>query len=109
MPLVAFQPLKPAAGGTLNGLSRDREQVRTAGRILCYRSRAWWLTRTHEGLRVCVRTKRKPQISPLRYPGFPVDLDGVGRPHAPFLKRKAHTRPCLAPRRRKSGFASVGM
>jgi hypothetical protein len=38
-----------------------------------------------------------------------VDLDGVGGPHAPFLKRKAHTRPCLALRGRKSGFAPVGM
>jgi hypothetical protein len=65
--------------------------------------------------------KRKPQISPLRYapvemtnlwwdeilrfhessvelqipwlrsPGFPVELGGVDGPHAPFLKRKAHT------------------
>ena len=51
----------------------------------------------------------EPQVPPLRFPGFPVDLDGVGGPHAPFLKRKAHTRPCLAQRGRKSGFASVGM
>jgi hypothetical protein len=27
------------------------------------------------------------------YSGFPVDLTGVGELHAPFLKRKAHTRP----------------
>src|ERR1700685_3246784 len=33
---------------------------------------------------------------PLRYPGFPVDLDGVGGPHAPFLKSKTHTWLCLA-------------
>ena len=45
-------------------------------------------TRTHEGLRVCVRTKRKPQISPLRYPGFPVDVGGVGKHHAPFFKER---------------------
>jgi hypothetical protein len=51
----------------------------------------------------------EPQVPPLRYPGFPVDVDGVGGPHAPFLKRKAHTRPCLALRGRKSGFAPVGM
>jgi hypothetical protein len=42
-------------------------------------------------------------------PGFPVGLDGVGGLHAPFLKRKAHTWLCLAPRGRKSGFAPVGM
>jgi hypothetical protein len=29
--------------------------------------------------------QRKPQISPLRYPGFPVDLDDVGEVHAAFL------------------------
>ena len=46
---------------------------------------------------------------PLRYPGFPVDLDGVGGPHARFLKRKAHTWACLALRGRKSGFATVGV
>jgi hypothetical protein len=28
----------------------------------------------------------------LRSPGFPVEFRGVGEPHAPFLKRKAHTR-----------------
>ena len=50
-----------------------------------------------------------PQIPPLRYPGFPVGLDGVGGLHAPFLKRKAHTWLCLALRDRKSGFAPVGM
>src|SRR5258708_6992495 len=49
------------------------------------------------------------QIPPLRYPGFPVDVGGVGRSHAPFLKRKAHTRLCPVLRGRKSGFASVGM
>jgi hypothetical protein len=27
------------------------------------------------------------QIPPLRYPGFPVDLGGVGELHAPFLRR----------------------
>jgi hypothetical protein len=54
-------------------------------------------------------TNGAPQIPPLRYPGFPVGLDGVGGLHAPFLKRKAHTWLCLALRGRKSGFASVGM
>jgi hypothetical protein len=51
----------------------------------------------------------EPQVPPLRFPRFPVNLDGVGGPHAPFLKRKAHTRPCIALRGRKSGFAPVGM
>jgi hypothetical protein len=27
----------------------------------------------------------KPQISPLRYPGFPVGIGGVGELHAAFL------------------------
>ena len=49
------------------------------------------------------------QVPPLRYPGFPVDLGGVGRSHAPFLKRKAHTRLCPVLRGRKSGYAPVGM
>jgi hypothetical protein len=30
---------------------------------------------------------------------------GVGKHHAPFLKRKAHTRPCPVLRGRKSGYA----
>ena len=33
---------------------------------------------------VCVRTKKKPQISPLPSPGFPVEFGGVGNPHGPF-------------------------
>jgi hypothetical protein len=32
--------------------------------------------------RACVRTKKKPQISPLRYPEFPVEFGGVGELHA---------------------------
>jgi hypothetical protein len=47
-------------------------------------------TLTHEGLRVCVRTKRKPQISPLRYLGFPVEFGGVCDLHAAFLTKAAH-------------------
>ena len=35
--------------------------------------------------RGCVRTEKKPQISPLRYPGFPVEFGGVGDLHAAFL------------------------
>ena len=33
-----------------------------------------------------MRSKRKPQNSPLRYPGFPVEFGGVGDLHAAFLK-----------------------
>ena len=49
------------------------------------------------------------QIPPLRSPGFPVELRGVGALHAPFPNRKAHTRLCLVERGRKSGYAPVGM
>src|ERR1700678_3077273 len=72
-------------------------------------------SRLRMGFRVCVRTpefgkpKGAPQIPPLRYPGFPVELGGVGALHAPFPYRKAHTRPCPVQRGRKSGYAPVGM
>jgi hypothetical protein len=49
------------------------------------------------------------QIPPLRSPGFPVDLGGVGALHAPFPYRNAHTRPCPVQRGRKSGYAPAGM
>ena len=55
--------------------------------------------------RIGVKGKTADPSTPL--PGFPVGLDGVGGPHAPFLKRKAHTWPCLALRGRKSGFATI--
>src|ERR1700677_2630520 len=32
--------------------------------------------------------KKKPQIPPLRYPGFPVRLGGVGELHAAFLTER---------------------
>jgi hypothetical protein len=32
-----------------------------------------------------LRTEKKPQISPLRYPGFPVEIGGAGQFHAAFL------------------------
>ena len=51
--------------------------------------------------------KQKLQIPPLRYPGFPVEVGGVGKHHAPFLRRKAHTRSCPVLRGRKSGYAPV--
>jgi len=31
---------------------------------------------------------KKPQVSPLRCPGFPVDVGGVGKHHAPFFKER---------------------
>ena len=37
------------------------------------------------------RFRREPQVAPLRYPGFPVELGGVGELHAPFLRKGAHT------------------
>ena len=46
------------------------------------------------GFRVCVRTpelgspKGAPQIPPLRSPGFPVELGGVGAVHAPFFTER---------------------
>jgi hypothetical protein len=49
------------------------------------------------------------QVPPLRSPGFPVDLGGVGALHAPFSYRKAHTRPCPVQRGMKSGYAPAGM
>jgi hypothetical protein len=51
----------------------------------------------------------KPRISPLRYPGFPVQVGGVGKHHAPFLKER-RTR-CLVQYRvaGKSGYAPVEM
>jgi hypothetical protein len=61
------------------------------------------------GFGVCVRTKKKPRISPLRYPEFPVEFGGVGELHAAFLERKPHTRLRPAMRGRKSGFAPVEM
>jgi len=36
-------------------------------------------------------------------PRIPVEVSGVDGPHAPFLKRKAHTQSCPVPRGRKSG------
>jgi hypothetical protein len=49
------------------------------------------------------------QVPPLRYPGFPVELDGAVLLHVPFPYRKAHTWSCPVQRGRKSGYASVGM
>jgi hypothetical protein len=43
--------------------------------------------------------KKKPQISPLRYPGFPVGIGGVGELHAAFLnesRTRGHVQRCVA-------------
>ena len=32
--------------------------------------------------------RAEPQISPLRYPGFPVEVGGVSKHRAPFLKER---------------------
>jgi hypothetical protein len=37
--------------------------------------------------RVCDENREKPPISPLRYPGFPVEFGGVGDLHAAFLNQ----------------------
>jgi hypothetical protein len=40
--------------------------------------------------------------------GFPVELDGVGGPHAPFLKRKAHrVRQCHHPGQEIRGLVLI--
>ena len=41
--------------------------------------------------RVPFFNQRKPQVPPLRYPGFPVELGGVDELHAAFLNGKPHT------------------
>ena len=45
----------------------------------------------------------KPQISPLRYPGFPVETRGTDELHAVFFKGKPHTWSLPAARGGKSG------
>jgi hypothetical protein len=53
--------------------------------------------------------KVKLQIPPLRSPGFPVEVGGVGELHAAF-PAESRTRGCWGvPRSRKSGYAPVGM
>jgi hypothetical protein len=38
-----------------------------------------------------VAGQAEQQIPPLRYPGFPVEMGGVGELHAAFSYRKPHT------------------
>jgi hypothetical protein len=49
------------------------------------------------------------QVPPLRYPGFPVELGGVGNLHVAFLEESRTRGRCGTPRSRKSGYAPVGM
>jgi hypothetical protein len=78
-----------------------------------------------EGSAVCVDGETKPggssptthllvpkvklQVPPLRYPGFPVELNGVGELHAAFLTESRTRGRWLVPRSRKFGYAPVGM
>jgi hypothetical protein len=55
-----------------------------------------------------VRTSGGSQISPLRYPGFPVDIGGVVELHAAFLS-ESRARSYPVQRGRKSGYAPVEM
>jgi hypothetical protein len=57
---------------------------------------------------VCEKPKKKPQISPLRSPGFPVELVGVGSPPAPFSAERRIRGRCEFCGR-KSGYAPVEM
>jgi hypothetical protein len=51
----------------------------------------------------------KPQISPLRSPGFPVEVGGFDQSHAVFLGKKPHAWSLPAARSRKFGYAPVEM
>jgi hypothetical protein len=45
------------------------------------------------------------QVAPLRYPGFPLEVGGVGELHAAFLTESRTRGWWQVPRGRKSGFA----
>jgi len=66
------------------------------------------LVRMTKGRVVMARRMRsgagKPQISPLRYPGFPVETRGTDELHAVFFKGKPHTWSLPAARSGKSGY-----
>ncbi len=51
----------------------------------------------------------KPQVPPLRYPEFPVEIGGVGELHAAFFTESRTRGRWRVPRGRKSGYAPVGM
>src|ERR1700741_2841849 len=50
-----------------------------------------------------------PQVPPLRYPGFPVEVGGVGEVHTAFFTESRIRGRWREQRSRKSGYASVGM
>jgi hypothetical protein len=54
------------------------------------------------------RVQGLTQIPPLRYPGCPVDLGGLGALPAALLYGRAHTRACPVQRGWKAGYAPVG-
>jgi hypothetical protein len=47
------------------------------------------------------------QVPRLRYPGFPVEVGGVGELHAACFNGKPHTRTLVRSAGRKFGYASV--
>jgi hypothetical protein len=57
---------------------------------------------------ICQRW-RQPQVPPLRFPRFPVEVGGVGELHAAFLNESRTRGRWWVPGGRKSGFAPVGM
>jgi hypothetical protein len=52
-----------------------------------------------------VTADKKPQISPLRYPGFPVEVGGAGELHAAFLNESRIKFTSATDFNRKSGVA----
>jgi hypothetical protein len=96
------------------GLKWAADKGRTRGRFQCSAEVRGRFGPTHAGademtILLQAETSRfhersaEPQIPWLRSPGFPVELGGVDGYHAPFLKRKAHTRSFPVLRGRKSG------
>jgi hypothetical protein len=53
--------------------------------------------------------EQEPQVSPLRYPGFPVEFGGVADLHAAFLNESRTRGHVQRLRGRKSGYAPVEM
>src|ERR1700733_1495195 len=53
--------------------------------------------------------EEKQQVPPLRSPGFPVEVGGVGELHAAFPAESRTRGRWELPRSRKSGYAPVGM
>jgi hypothetical protein len=51
--------------------------------------------------------REKQQVLPLLYPGFPVELVGVGELYAAFFNGKPHRRTLVRAEQQKSGSAPV--